>query len=205
MHAFTADDAFNAFIYPEKNAGGLQYLKNQFNNFTGVLTNTANSFIQASREQFERFNSHAAIEFARNVVKSVMGKAEVTTDRITTLWEINQFQGASLQMQRWVMANPTVREYYHDQRCEGYSDTYVDVQPKLRGEEHYDYRRVMDGMVQYDEEDNWFAKIYCEELIEGDRDLTHGEKTDILYTWSKLEYLMALGKDDPTSPEGGFL
>lgn len=205
MHVFTADDAFNAFIYPEKNAGGLEYLRNQFNNFTGVLTNTANSFIQSSREQFERFNSNAAIEFARNVVKSVIGKAEVTTDRVTTLWEVNQFQGASLQMQRWVMANPVVREVYHDQRCDGYSDTYFDAQPKVRGEDHYDYRRVMDGMVQYDEEGNWFAKIYFEDLLEGDRDLTHGEKTDIAYTWSKLEYLMALGKDDPTSPEGGFL
>lgn len=205
MHVFTADDAFNAFIYPEKNAGGLEYLRNQFNNFTGVLTNTANSFIQSSREQFERFNSNAAIEFARNVVKSVIGKAEVTTDRITTLWEVNQFQGASLQMQRWVMANPVVREVYHDQRCDGYSDAYFDAQPKVRGEDHYDYRRVMDGMVQYDEEGNWFAKIYFEDLLEGDRDLTHGEKTDIAYTWSKLEYLMALGKDDPTSPEGGFL
>lgn len=205
MHVFTADDAFNAFIYPEKNAGGLEYLRNQFNNFTGVLTNTANSFIQSSREQFERFNSNAAIEFARNVVKSVIGKAEVTTDRVTTLWEVNQFQGASLQMQRWVMANPVVREVYHDQHCDGYSDTYFDAQPKVRGEGHYDYRRVMDGMVQYDEEGNWFAKIYFEDLLEGDRDLTHGEKTDIAYTWSKLEYLMALGKDDPTSPEGGFL
>lgn len=205
MHVFTADDAFNAFIYPEKNAGGLEYLRNQFNNFTGVLTNTANSFIQSSREQFERFNSNAAIEFARNVVKSVIGKAEVTTDRVTTLWEVNQFQGASLQMQRWVMANPVVREVYHDQRCDGYSDTYFDAQPKVRGEGHYDYRRVMDGMVQYDEDGNWFAKIYFEDLLEGDRDLTHGEKTDIAYTWSKLEYLMALGKDDPTSPEGGFL
>lgn len=205
MHVFTADDAFNAFIYPEKNAGGLQYLQNQFNNFTGVLTNTANDFIQKSREQFERFNGHAAIEFARNMIKSVMGKSEVSTDRITSLWEINQFQGASLQMQRWVMANPTVRELYHDQRCEGYGESYVDTQPKLRGEDQYDYRRVMDGVVQYTEEGDWFAKIYCEELIEGDRDLTHGEKVDIIHTWSKLEYLIALGKDDPTSPEGGFL
>ncbi len=205
MHAFTADDAFNAFIYPEKNTGGLQYLRNQFNNFTGVLTGTANDFIQRSREQFERFNSSAAMEFARNMVKSVMGTAEVTTDRITTLWEVNQFQGASIPMQRWVMANPVVRDLYHAQGCEGYSDTYVDMQPKVSGEEHYDYRRVMDGVIQFDKDDNWFAKIYVEELTEGDRDLTHGEKHDIIQTWSKLEYLIALGKDDPTSPDGSFL
>lgn len=205
MSVFTADDAFNAFIYPEKNAGGLQYLKNQFNQFTGVLTNTANSFIQASREQFERFNSNAAIEFARNMIKSVMTKVDVSTDRITTLWQIEQFQGASLQMQRWVMANPTVRELYHAQGCEGYSDTYVDTQPKMRGEDQYDYRRAMDGVVQYTEEGDWFAKIYVEDLLEGDRDLTHGEKVDIAHTWTKLEYLLALGKDDPTSPDGGFL
>jgi len=36
-------------------------------------------------------------------------------------------------------------------------------------------------------------------------DLTHGEKVDIIHTWSKLEYLIALNKEDPTSPDGGFL
>lgn len=205
MHAFTADDAFNAFIYPEKNTGGLQYLRNQFNNFTGVLTSTANDFIQKSREQFERFNSSAAMEFARSVVKSVLHQADIPTDIILSIWDLNQFQTASIPMQRWVMANPVVRDLYHAQGCEGYSDTYVDMQPKVSGEEHYDYRRVMDGMIQYDKDDNWFAKIYVEDLVEGDRDLTHGEKHDIIQTWSKLEYLIALGKGDPTSPDGGYL
>jgi hypothetical protein len=205
MHSFTADDAFNAFIYPEKNAGGLQYLKNQFNNFTGVMTNTAQDFIKKSREQFERFNSSAAIEFARNMVKSVIGTVDVSTDRITTLWEVNHFQCASIPMQRWVMANPEVRELYHRQGCEGYSDTYVDMQPKVKGEEHYDYRRVMDGVMRFDDDKGWFAKIYVEDLVDGDRDLTHGEKQDVLQTWSKLEYLIAIGKDDPTSPDGGYL
>jgi hypothetical protein len=205
MYAFTADDAFNAFIYPEKNTGGLQYLKNQFNNFTGVLTGAANDFIQRSREQFELFNSSAAVEFARNIVKSVMHQVDIPTDKILSLWDVNQIQGASIPMQRWVMANPVVRELYHSQGCEGYIDTYVDVQPKIKGPDHYDYRRVMDGVMQYDKDDNWFVKIFVEDLLEGDRDLTHGEKVDIIQTWSKLEYLIALGKDDPTSPDGGFL
>jgi hypothetical protein len=84
-------------------------------------------------------------------------------------------------------------------------DTYVDVEPGLVGEEHYDYRRVMDGVMQDTEDGGWYAKIYVEDLKEGDRDLSHGEKVDILQTWSRLEYLMALNKEDPTSPEGGYL
>jgi len=204
MYSFTADDAFNAFVYPEKHPSGIQYLKEQFNNFTGVLTNTANDFIRASRQQVEKFTSHAAVDFARNMLKSFVGNNTVTTDRVTTLFEINQFQGASIQMQRWVMANPVARELYHAQRCEGYIDTYVDVEPNSIGEKHYDYRRVMDGVMVI-EEDNWYFKCYLDELKEGDRDLTHGEKTDILQTWSRLEYLIALNKEDPTSADGGFL
>ena len=115
MYSFTADDAFNAFVYPEKHPSGIQYLKEQFNNFTGVLTNTANDFIQASRQQVEKFTSHAAMDFARNVLKSFVSNNTVTTDRVMTLFEVNQFQGAGVQMQRWVMANPVVREMYHAQ------------------------------------------------------------------------------------------
>ncbi len=205
MLAFTADDAFNAFVYPEKHPSGVQFLRNQFSNFTGVLTGAANDFIQASRQQIDRFTSNAALDFARNVVKSVMGTSTITTDRITTLFDLQQLQGASNQMQRWVMANPIVRELYHEQRCEGYVDTYVDVQPGLRLDDHYDYRRVMDGVMQFDQTDGWYAKFYVEELKENDRDLTHGEKVDVIQTWSKLEYLIALNKEDPTSPDGGFL
>lgn len=204
MYSFTADDAFNAFVYPEKHPSGIQYLKEQFNNFTGVLTNTANDFIQASRRQVGKFTSHAAVDFARNMLKSFVGNNTITTDRVMTLFEINQFQGAGLQMQRWVMANPEVRQLYHAQRCEGYSDTYVDVEPKRTGDDHYDYRRVMDGVMVI-EDNNWHAKCYVEELKEGDRDLTHSEKTDIINTWSRLEYLIALNKEDPTSADGGFL
>jgi hypothetical protein len=205
MQGFTADDAFNAFVYPEKHPSGVQFLKNQFNNFTGVLTTAAQDFLQASRQQVERFTGSAALEFARNVVKSVMGTNNITTEMIVTLFDLNQMQGASLPMQRWIMTNPTVREYYHLQRCEGFVDTYVDVEPGLVGEEHYDYRRVMDGVMQDAEDGGWYAKIYVEDLKEGDRDLSHGEKVDILQTWSRLEYLMALNKEDPTSPEGGYL
>lgn len=204
MYAFTADDAFNAFVYPEKHPSGVQFLRDQFNNFTGVLTNTANDFIQASKQQVELFTSHAAIDFARNILKSFTGTNTVSTDRVLSLFELDQFQGASIQMQRWIMSNPTVRQLYHEQRCDGYSDTYVDIDPGLMGEDHYDYRRVMDG-VMHITDDNWHAKVYLEELRAGDRDLTHGEKVDIASTWSKLEYLIALNKEDPTSADGGYL
>ena len=83
-------------------------------------------------------------------------------------------------------------------------DTYVDVEPKRIGDDHYDYRRVMDGVMVITDDD-WYAKCYVEELKEGDRDLSHGEKTDIIQTWSNLEYLIALNKEDPTSADGGFL
>lgn len=205
MMAFTADDAFNAFVYPDKHPSGIQFLKDQFTNFTGVLTNTANNFIQESQQLVDRFTGSAAIDFARNIVKGVFGTNKVNTDLIVNLWEVDQLQGASINMQRWVMANPLVRDFYHNQRCDGYSDTYFDVEPGFVKEDHYDYRRVMDGVMQYKEDGSWYVKCYLEELREDDRDLTHGEKMDIIQTWTKLDYLMTLNKEDPTNPEGGSL
>ena len=46
------------------------------------------------------------------------------------------------------MAQPDIRSLYHKGHCDGYSDTYVDMEPGLVGEQHYDYRRVMDGVVE---------------------------------------------------------
>lgn len=112
------------------------------------------------------------------------------------------------------MANQKVREMYHNQQLDGYADTYLDLAPGQRGEDHYDYRRVMDGVVQDckiinaegEEEDSWMMSFYFEgELAEGDRKLDVTEVSHILSTWDAMQAILAAGEADPTNPFGGSL
>ena len=50
-------------------------------------------------------------------------------------------------MKRYIMANPHVREAYQEQRIAGYDGTYKDPFADDTIENHYDYRRVMNGVV----------------------------------------------------------
>ena len=203
---FGADSEFDAFIYGEKHPSTLNYLRNQFSRAADTLAEPVREFMQQSRDLFEHFNSSEAMRFARNAVSRVFQSTPaVVIDTVHSLFDLYQFQNAGLTMQRWVMANPVARKLYHDQQIDGYSDTYVDMHPEDIGENHYDYRRVNDGLVKLSEEHGWTITQYSDELKNGDRDLMIEEKSDILHSWSNLEYLLSLCKEDPTSASGGFM
>jgi hypothetical protein len=102
-------------------------------------------------------------------------------------------------MQRVVMANPVVRQMYTQQRVEGYEGSYIDAYPGTIRDNHYDYQRVMNGLVVFNEKDDWSATTYFEELEENDNELNLFEQTDVVDSWKHLEALLKQGKDDPTS------
>lgn len=70
-------------------------------------------------------------------------------DEIQYISKIAEFQHAPT-MQRWIMAEPTVRQMYFDQKLDGYSDTYSTTD-KTVGMMHLDYQKVIDGVYREDE------------------------------------------------------
>lgn len=98
------------------------------------------------------------------------------------------------------MAEPTVRALYHEQQCDGYSDTYVDAEPGRRGVDHSDYRRVMDGIVEMDEDGGWSSTEYLDELPENEKEFLFEEQFDLLRSWHTMAAAVMAKKDDPTSP-----
>lgn len=194
-------DEFNALIYGvNKHPGTISYLENQFSRFSNTLTDAGRSFISGAQNLFEQFHGSEAMRLARAATRKAGSLFQA--DEIRSIWDLGQLQHAPLSMQRFIMAEPTVRAMFHDQRCDGYSDTYVDMQPGVIGAEHYDYRRVMTGIVQEvtdDEEVEWVCRQFIDDLVEGDRELSLEEKTDVLNTWDAVAALMNLGGEDPTS------
>jgi hypothetical protein len=151
----------------------------------------------------EYFNGSEAMRLAQAAINRAGSVFQA--DTIRDLYQIGELQNAPLVMQRFIMANPVVRDLYHQQRCDGYSDTYLDMEPGAVGLAHYDYRRVITGMVMEDEEHGWKIVHCLDELKEGDRPLQIEEKDIVLSVWDVVEARIREGKDDPTSPTGGSL
>lgn len=197
------DLAWGAIAFGEQNPINLSYFKNQFNSLTTGLNDYARNFYSEVGNIVDKFTNSEAVRSVRNALKSAASLFD--NDIIKPLYEMDEFQTATVKMQRWIMANPVVRQSFIDQKCDGFSDSYVDLYPEKIKDTHYDYRRVMNGVAQFDEEDNEHFKFYYEDLVEGDKELSVGEKIDILHTWEIVEMYMKKGAQDPTSQFGASL
>jgi hypothetical protein len=204
MRFISSSDAttWDALAYGFQNPINSNYFKNQLQAIGKGLNEQAQAFFKDAYQIYDRLNGSEAMKNIRSAMKSAASIFQ--DDVVKSLFDIVDFQNATFQMQRWIMANPVVRQMYHEQKCDGYSDTYVDLEPGCISDNHYDYRRVMNGVVVC-EENNEYFKIYSEDLKEGDRHLLHDEKVDILQTWEVIEMFMKHGTEDPTSPYGADL
>ena len=200
--AYGASDAFDALVYGQQHPSTVAYLQSQLSTVGNYFTDAGRSFMEKSHQIFDRYNSSAAMEFARNAVRTVIGVFDVRT--IRQINSLQDFCSANDIMQRYLMCSPRINELYLRQRIDGYSDSYTNMNGSNVGEDNYDYRRVNDGIVQWDGED-WSITQYHEVLREGDRDLIFSEQVDILNSQRAMELIIALGKDDPTSSTGGQL
>lgn len=196
---------FNALVYGQKHPGTLQFLETQLYQPSPMLNDMGQRFFADSAEIFERFNGADAQRIAQAAIRKV--KAIFQPNTVRSLWDLADLQNANPVMQRWIMAQPDIRQAYHEQRLDGYSDSYVDMHPGQVGADHYDWRRVHNGLyVEQDHADyDWKHTQYFEDLLEGDRELTLEEKVDILSTWDVVQMHLQAAKDDPTSPFGGKL
>jgi len=192
---------FDSVLYANQNPANAIYIQNQLQNFSSSLNEVGAKFLAASRDIYNNLNSSVVADAARLAMRTAAG---LFLNYIAPLTTMNSFQTAAPIMQRWVMANPNVRELYHNQLCNGYADTYVDYHPEDVGENHYDYRRVMDSVI-VDNDEGSSVKYYLDNLIDGDKELTPYEKFDILSTWNILEAFITAGKEDPTSPYNDML
>lgn len=200
---FGAAEQWDALLYGERSQSTINYLASQFDTAKNLITDAGKQFFNQAYTWFSHANGSDAIDFARKVVSGIDN--HYMSDRIQALTSLEQLRSASPTMQRWIMAEPTIRRRYAAQACEGYSDTYTDHRPDLIGEKHIDWRLAMNGMLQNPDEDVNMFVTYIDDLPEDQRELTFLEKIDIATTWAAVRGYMEEGSEDPTSPSGGKL
>jgi len=157
--------------------------------------------------QFIQQNSYVT---AQRLADSIRSRSDTMVDDniIRPLLTVEQLQHASAAMIRYVMANPTIRQEYQKQRCDGYSHIYpeMDLNPTHIGDAHYEYRRVVEEIVQDDPETGGCVSYhFSDDLYEGDRPLTLDEKQSIMQTWFVANAKHIRGQPDTTDVENNTL
>jgi len=173
---------------------------------TSRLTAAGKAWIQQSAT----FLQSQAFAGVQNIADALLRKENALFDdnRIRPLFTVEQMQHAPSVMLRGIMANPTVRKLYQKQRCAGYGEVYaeMDHNPTHIGFGHYDYRRVVEGVVQEDDETGgWFACQFNDEIYEDDIQYTLQEQISIMQTYQFMNAAIRRRESDPTDIENGEL
>lgn len=197
-------DVFSAMVHGHESPRGRRFLEEQLERTSAVIGEGSKRFMERARATFDAFN----VDAVERSVRAIKGRlnSRWQDHNVRPLRTLEEFQQATLTMQRWLSANPKGRQLFQKDRCHGWRDTYVDMEPGVWGERHTDWQKVNNGLVVTDEEGNSSITVYFNAFDEnGDEELSLAEQRDILESWSFENYYLALGGDDPTSPSNGSL
>jgi hypothetical protein len=197
--------AFDALAYGLPNVNTLQYLQQGIQQVQQYLTPIGQQLMAKVGEYYEAANGSEAMRKARAAINKAQHLFQ--SDVIMSMNTIGQMQNAGHVMQRYLMAHPTVQQMFEDQRLEGFAGMYQAPFPGQFREQNYNWRRVMNGVMQMDEdpEGSFWFQTWDEQLLPGDRELELYEKRDILNSWEAIEMFIKRGCEDPTSRDGGYL
>lgn len=196
-------DMFNALVCGETTESTRRFLDSQFTESMSAYASEAGErFYERARTLYDRARNSNVARLLKAASRKVKSKGK--TDVVFRPRNIADLQHAKPKMQRWNMAMPRLRRLFHEQMCDGYSDSYVDVAPNDVGADHYDYRRATNGMVM-DTDEGWEVNCYIEDLHDLDAPLSFEEQCDIQDSWDLINEYLEAGKDDPTSKFAALL
>lgn len=158
--------------------------------------NTAKSFVQI-------IDTSSAIQAFRNITSKQ--ESVWNTNNIHQCFTIEQLQTANPVQQRYIMAEPRLRDMYLNNSVEGYGDSYTNHQGDAVGIKQYDYRRVTDGIMLEQPDETFEVNVFHEIVPDGDKELTLHQKVDILRNWNLVNVALDAAEMDPTSQFGNML
>lgn len=191
------DDVANALIYKPLSGVNMAYLQDQLQSTYANIRNIGERFVGAVKSMFNNEHSEEKLNRARMALYSAGVHFDQNMIHPVTY---NNYSNMNLLMQRYVMSQPDVNAMYKKNKCYGFQETYVDPEPGIYGEERTDYRRVMDGMLQFEKDDEGLGYfMHYSDTSDAD-DLSTLDKMSVLQTWDVAARLLSEGLD-PTHPD----
>lgn len=182
----------------------------------GSGNRTADNFLQRLSSSFHNTVHEAAMPMFNSLVGTVFESVSVSKgldslralgqklnnvlnpNQVSILSTPMEMQLANAAMRRWVMACPEIRAAYSEGLIVGYDDLYENHHSEDAGNNHYDYRRVTNG-IYMERPDGYGRYQYWEDVPDEDV-LTFADQVDILVTWDNMKAHLFKGDVDPTSP-----
>lgn len=194
---YGGDESLNALIYKPLDRGTSEYLQRHLDTTLGSIKNLSSRFTSAVRGLYDRFHGEDVLLRAKLALMSA-GK-HLNQDVIYPV-RYHTYRDINLMMQRYVMSNEEVSNLYKRNKCYGFKDTYIDPEPSVHGKERVDYQRVMDGVLQFEEESGEGYFCYYTNSMDEEEELSALDKISVLDTWDVVARLIAEGAD-PTHTE----
>lgn len=195
----------DTFIYGKQHAGTLDYLKERAQAVTEWVSTGASRFATRVKEMYEEMEFGDTWAQAK-AARRRFGMVDKMQD-IRYLNGVTEIQQAPYRMRPYIMAHPGLRRLFHQQMCDGYSDTYVDRDPGMVGEDHLSWRNLHHGLVQevVDEEtgETDLKVSYFFDDVQPDEELTLDDVDDILSTHDWITWAIKERVFDPSNDEGG--
>ena len=188
------DFAANALLYQQPSQTLMTYLHDNMNNVMSRLSNVSDAFKTSVVNLYNSAHDSKVLNQAKLLLNSLG-----TTLNQNVIYHVpyQDIHNPNPIMQQYIMSEPTLNKLHKQNRCYGYQDTYVEVEPDTYGQERVLYQRVMDGVMQFDEEGLCFINHYTNS---DEVELTTVEKISVLDTWRHVRRLIAEGID-PTDPD----
>jgi len=190
-----------ALLYKQRPPELLQYIQNNIQEGADALGTIGDNFVNQAKLMYDKFNNSALINASKALLYST--GMHFSQDVIMPV-AYDNLGGANLIMQQYIMAQPDINQLYQDNMCSGYDGVYYDMEPGITGTDRYDYRRVMDGVVQYDDDHNGEAYIMHYSQDDGQEELDIMDRSAILDTWANVKNALIKGID-PTDPNMDML
>lgn len=199
-----ADDFTSAIGYmPSK--GVVRRLDRVADRFDDLLTSSSREFFDRTRTRTE--GRRLTVDLFKRKARAVRRATEnlFRTEDIRLLADIGDFQHAPSDQLRFLMAEPTVRRRHRANRCAGYEDRYLDAEPGMIGEDHYDYRVLYNGYARKQDDGKFEARFYPQELRHSDDELDYDVQVDLVLSNERLVWYMEQEDEDPTSKYNALL
>ncbi len=198
------DSGFELMSFGIPSQNTLQYFQSTLRDPMQATTEIGRQLAEQSQRAFEFYSGHDAINAARAAIRQI--DHMFMPDDIREYQTVDQFQQAQYQMREYIMADPYIRDLYHRGQIEGYADYYVDTSPGDVGFTHLPYRKMVDGMVQIDDEtDEHKIQVFMFGDSPAEEVPFIGERIDLMNTMSQARMLLRQRIEDITSPTNARL
>ena len=197
---------FEASFYGMPNADNIRYVQQQNQLAANVFQNLsgfAKDFATKVTDLYEKAASSDAVRTARALLNKV--EHVFQQNIIQPIFSLDHLQTAPLVMQRFIMADPVIRDLAQKQRINGYSDTYVDPYPSMPTDMHPDYCMMVEGIVFDDGVGGHYYETSDVTPAEGDPMMDIDEQDILLTAISHVRAFIAESGEDPTDSWKGML